>query len=60
VLARTRLFETATETVDVRLHDGMTIYGRIGDVAVWISLALTAAILMATRRRPAVVLTTGH
>jgi hypothetical protein len=38
----------------------MTIYGRIGDVSVWISLALTAAILMATRRRPAVVLTTGH
>ena len=60
VLARTGLFETATETVDVRLHDGRTIYGRIGDVAVWISLALTAAILMATRRRPAVVLTTGQ
>ena len=56
VLTRTRLFETTTTTVDVRLHEGRTIYGRIGDVPVWISLALTVAILMASRRRRAVAL----
>jgi apolipoprotein N-acyltransferase len=54
VLTRTRLFETTTATVDVRLHDGRTIYGRLGDLAVWISLAITAGILVASRRRPAV------
>jgi apolipoprotein N-acyltransferase len=56
VLARTRLFETTTATVDVRLHDGMTIYGYIGDVAVWLSLVLTAGAVLAARRRPAVLL----
>ena len=51
VLTKTRLFETTTAMVDVRLHDGRTIYGRVGDLAVWISLVITAAILVAARRR---------
>jgi apolipoprotein N-acyltransferase len=59
VLARTRLFETTTTTVDVRLHEGRTVYGRIGDLAVWLSLAVTAGAVIATRRRHAVDLTRG-
>jgi apolipoprotein N-acyltransferase len=56
VLARTRLFETTTATVDVRLHNGRTIYGRFGDVSVWISLVLTVGMLIAARSRVAVTL----
>ena len=40
VLATTRLFEPAAITVDVRLLDGTTIYGRAGDVIVWLSFAV--------------------
>jgi apolipoprotein N-acyltransferase len=52
VLTRTRLFEPAALTVDVRLLQHRTIYSRIGDVIVWVSFALTAGVLVAARRRP--------
>ena len=36
---------------DVRFLTGRTIYGRIGDVVGWLSVALTLAALAATARR---------
>jgi apolipoprotein N-acyltransferase len=51
VLAKTRLFEPAAITVDVRLLDYRTIYSRLGDVAVWLSLGLTAAVVVGPGRR---------
>jgi apolipoprotein N-acyltransferase len=51
VLAATGLFETAVVPVDVRLLDHRTIYSRLGDVAVWISLAVTAWTLFMSRLR---------
>jgi apolipoprotein N-acyltransferase len=56
VLAKTALFEPAAITVDVRLLDYRTIYSRLGDVAVWLSLGLTAAVVAVPggRRRRAV------
>jgi len=54
VIATSRLFTPAALVADVRLLDGRTVYGRAGDVVVWISLAATAWILMASwrARRP--------
>jgi len=46
-LAQTSLFEPAALTVDVRLLDGRTIYGRIGDLPVWLALALTGWVALA-------------
>jgi apolipoprotein N-acyltransferase len=51
VMAATGLFETAVVPVDVRLLDHRTIYSRLGDVAVWISLAVTAWTLFMSRLR---------
>jgi apolipoprotein N-acyltransferase len=51
VLARTGLFETDALVVDVRLLDHRTIYSRVGDVAVWIAVALTAGTILLTIRR---------
>jgi apolipoprotein N-acyltransferase len=51
VLARTALFETQLTTLDVRLLDHRTIYSYIGDLIAWVSLALTAWLIGATRRR---------
>jgi apolipoprotein N-acyltransferase len=51
VLAASPLFETAMMPVDVRLLDHRTIYSRVGDVAVWLSLAVTAWTLYMSRRR---------
>jgi apolipoprotein N-acyltransferase len=45
VLAATPLFEATQLTVDVRLLDARTLYSRLGDVVVWLSLAVVAAIL---------------
>lgn len=51
-IARTRLFEPAAITVDVRLLDHRTIYSYLGDLAAWLSAAVTAGvILMSWRRR---------
>lgn len=55
VLARTPLFERVALTVDVRLIESSTIYGRTGDVIVWVSLGLCGGLVaMVTfgRRRP--------
>jgi apolipoprotein N-acyltransferase len=35
---------------NVRFLRGRTIYSRIGDLVAWLSLALTAAVFLATRR----------
>jgi apolipoprotein N-acyltransferase len=51
VIAKSELFETTALAVDVRLLTGRTIYSRTGDVVAWLSLALTAWILIRTRRR---------
>ena len=52
VLVRTPLFEDAVATADVRLLDQETIYSRIGDLAAWVCLGLTAVALVAATRRP--------
>lgn len=42
VLRQTPLFETMAINVDVRLHDGRTIYSYIGDVVAWVAAAVMA------------------
>jgi apolipoprotein N-acyltransferase len=49
VLARTDLFVPAAVAVDVRLISSRTIYSRFGDIVVWVSLAITALVLIAWR-----------
>jgi apolipoprotein N-acyltransferase len=51
VLQKSRMFESAVMTEDVRFITERTIYGRIGDVVGWASVVLTAAALLMTRRR---------
>lgn len=51
VLAKTALFEPAVVVRDVRFLTDRTVYSRIGDLVAWLSLAVTAAALAATRRR---------
>jgi apolipoprotein N-acyltransferase len=57
VVARTALFETTTVEGDVRLLDGLTVYGRIGDSFAWAMAALSLLALfsssatLARRRR---------
>jgi apolipoprotein N-acyltransferase len=51
VVVTTRLFEPAALVADVRLLDGRTIYSHIGDVVVWLSLAVTGLALVLFRRR---------
>jgi len=56
ILKKTTLFEPAIVVEDVRFLTDRTLYSRIGDPVAWLSLALTAAALLATRgrqRRPA-------
>ncbi len=50
VVARTALFETAVVTADVRWIRTRTVYGTIGDLIAWTSLAVMAAILLGRRR----------
>jgi len=47
VLAKTSLFEQALVVKDLRFITARTIYSRIGDLAAWLSLALTMAALAA-------------
>ena len=51
-LSQTALFEPAVVVGDVRLHDGLTVYGRIGDAPAYACVAVTALLLWAGRRRP--------
>ena len=50
-LFRTALFEPAVVVGDVRLLDGLTVYGRIGDAPAYAGLAVTALLLWLCRRR---------
>jgi apolipoprotein N-acyltransferase len=51
VLRRTPLFETMAITVDVRLHDGRTIYSYLGDLVAWVSAAVSGWTVIMTMRR---------
>jgi apolipoprotein N-acyltransferase len=51
VVAATRLFEPTAIAVDVRLLSARTIYNRIGDVVVWISLVVSGLVLVAPMLR---------
>ena len=46
VLASTDLFVPAAFTVDVRLLNGTTFYSRYGDLIVWLSLLVSAGVLI--------------
>ena len=50
-LSQTALFEPAVVVGDVRLQDGLTVYGRIGDAPAYAGVAATALLLWACRRR---------
>lgn len=49
-ILKTRLFEPASVTVDVRLLQDRTIYSRTGDLVAWLALAVTAGFLFVARR----------
>jgi apolipoprotein N-acyltransferase len=51
VMSKSTLFEQTVLVQDVRLIRARTIYTRAGDLIAWISLAFTAAALLASRRR---------
>lgn len=51
VLQQTPLFETAVATSEVRLLEGRTIYGKIGDSFTWAMVVLTLAALVTARPR---------
>ncbi len=50
VMAKTDLFTPAVVVRDLRFLKDRTLYLRIGDLVAWLSLALTAAALLATSR----------
>ncbi len=50
VMARTDLFEPAVLVNDLRFLQHRTVYNRTGDLIAWLSLAFTAAALLATWR----------
>ncbi|MEO8522523.1 MAG: nitrilase-related carbon-nitrogen hydrolase, partial [Acidobacteriota bacterium] len=51
VLAKTALFEPAVRVEELRFLTDRTVYGRTGDLVAWLSLMVTVAALVATRRR---------
>ena len=50
VLQKSELFEQKLLVQDVKFLQYRTLYSRIGDSVAWLSLALTAAVFLATRR----------
>jgi apolipoprotein N-acyltransferase len=50
VVSATPLFEQAVAVQNIRFLSGRTIYSRVGDLVAWLSLTLTVAALVATRR----------
>jgi apolipoprotein N-acyltransferase len=46
VLQKSKLFESAVLVEDLRFLTDRTVYGRIGDLVGWLSVALTAAVLL--------------
>ncbi len=51
VVSRTALFEPSVIRHPVRISTARTLYTRLGDWVPWVSLLLTAALLLAPRRR---------
>jgi apolipoprotein N-acyltransferase len=51
VLEKTEIFERAVLVGEVRMLDGRTIYGRIGDLVAYICAALTLVALLFVPRR---------
>ena len=51
VLQRSNMFQSAVMAEELRFITERTIYSRVGDVAGWLSVALTLAALLATRRK---------
>ncbi len=49
-IQKSNMFESAVMVADLRFISARTIYSRIGDLVGWLSVALTAAALLATRR----------
>lgn len=54
VLKKTPVFEAAVVVEDLRFLTDRTVYSRIGDAVAWLSLALTIAALLATRKPSAI------
>lgn len=52
-VVRSEMFEALSVTADVRLLEQRTIYSRTGDLAGWISTAITLVMALAFRRRRA-------
>jgi apolipoprotein N-acyltransferase len=50
VLQKSNMFQSAVMVDDLRFITARTIYSRIGDAVGWLSIALTAAALLGTRR----------
>jgi apolipoprotein N-acyltransferase len=50
-LAKSKLFEQTVLVQDVRLIRARTFYTRAGDLIAWLSLAFTAAALLAVRKK---------
>jgi apolipoprotein N-acyltransferase len=50
VLQKSNMFESAVMVADLHFITAHTIYSRIGDLVGWLSVVLTAAALVATRR----------
>ena len=50
VLEKSALFEPSVLVADLRYLQVRTVYSRIGDLIAWLSLAFTAAALLASRR----------
>ena len=48
--AKSELFEQKILVEDLKFLRHRTLYSRIGDTVAWLSLALTAAVFLATRR----------
>jgi apolipoprotein N-acyltransferase len=46
VLQKSKLFESAVLVEDLRFLTNRTVYSRIGDLVGWLSVALTAAMLL--------------
>jgi apolipoprotein N-acyltransferase len=45
------MFQSAVMAEDIRFITARTIYSRVGDVVGWLSVALTGAALLASRRK---------
>ena len=51
ILQKTNLFQPAVLVEDLRFIKARTIYSRTGDLIAWLSLVVTAAAVLASRRR---------